>query len=133
MGGDLTRWRPSDTYMSIRENLEISQLLDLKQYTRILLRDFGAEKHPVQEDALVLNDQPFYSPRSTGDHISILSFNYAPLPYSLVKALIEHPELVSDYVIVTWTQEQDLVWQGTLGELRRRYSPYRTRRARTAS
>jgi hypothetical protein len=37
-----------------------------------------------------------------------------------LQALIEHPELASDETVVRWTQEQELVLESTLGDLRKR-------------
>ena len=46
------------------------------------------------------------------------SFNYVPLPDSLLEALVEHAELFPDDILVRWTQEQDLYFEATLGQLR---------------
>ncbi len=51
-----------------------------------------------------------------GLRISILSFNNVPLPDSLIEALVDHPELFPDGILVRWTQEQDLIFEATLGE-----------------
>ena len=45
-----------------------------------------------------------------------LDFNKIPISYSIVQALIEHRELAPDDVIVRWTQEQELIFESTLGE-----------------
>ncbi len=52
------------------------------------------------------------------DHLSILGFNHIPLPYALVAALISHRDLFSDDILIRWTQEQELVFEATLGQLR---------------
>jgi len=105
--------------MSIRENLEIFAKIDLENYLRVLRSDFRARKHPSQDGALIADGCPFYVPREQGDHISILGLNKVPLPYSLIQTLVERPDLAPDEMFIRWTQEQDLIWEGTLGELRK--------------
>lgn|SRR5574341_122871 len=104
--------------MSIRENIELFYPLDLEKYLETLRGEYGAQPHPAQPNAYIVEDLPFYVPRNVGDHISILGFNKIPLPYSAIQVLVNHPELVSDDVIVRWTQEQDLILECTLGQLR---------------
>ncbi len=104
--------------ISVRENIELYGLQNSAQYVDILSGEFGAAEHPNQENAYVLEHRPFYAPRPVEDHISILSFNNIPLPDSLVEALVDHPELFPDNILVRWTQEQDLILEATLGELR---------------
>ena len=106
--------------MSVRENIELYGLTDEEQYVEILIREFGAAKHSIQEDTYMLEGLPFYTPRLADDHLLILSFNNVPLPDSLVEALVSHPELFADDVIVRWTQEQDLRFEATLEQLRGR-------------
>ncbi len=106
--------------MSVKENIELYGLQNSAQYVEVLSGEFGATQHPNQENAYVLEHQPFYAPRPVEDHISILSFNNTPLPDSLIEALVDHPELFPDDVLVRWTQEQDLLFEATLGELRGR-------------
>jgi hypothetical protein len=106
--------------MSVRENIELYGLPDEEEYAEILTGEFGATKHPSQADAYILERLPFYIPRSAGDHISVLSFNNTPLPDSLIEALVEHTELFPDDVLVRWTQEQELILEATLGQLRAR-------------
>ena len=102
----------------VRENFELYGLADEEQYVKILNGEFAATRHPSQADAYILDGLPFYAPRRTSDHILILGFNYIPLPYSLVAALISHPDLFADDILVRWTQEQDLIFEATLGQLR---------------
>lgn len=104
--------------MSLRENIELYGLPDEEPYIRILIGEFAATRHPSQADAYMVDSLPFYAPRGTGDHLSILGFNHIPLPYSLVAALISHPDLFSDDILVRWTQEQDLIFEANLGQLR---------------
>ena len=66
-----------------------------------------------------INSSLFYEPKEMDDHISILGFNYALLSNLLIQAIIDHQELVPGEALVRRTQEQDLVLEKTLGELRR--------------
>ncbi len=104
--------------MSIRENIEIYYPLRIEQYLEALSREEGAQKHPDQAGAFIVEGLPFYSPKYVEDHISILSFNKVPLPYPLLQTLVEHPELVPDAVLIRWTIEQDLLLDSTMGEMR---------------
>jgi len=104
--------------MSVRENIELYGLSDEEQCVEILLNEFGAVKHPNQADACILKSVPFYVPRLAEDHISVLSFNNTALPDSLVEALVDHPNLFPDDILIRWTQEQELIFEATLGELR---------------
>jgi len=104
--------------MSIRENIELFCNLDLTKYLEVLNQEFEAQTHPTQADAFIVEGIPFYTPKVQDDHISVLGFNKIPLPYPLLRALIEHPELAPDDTVVRWTQEQGLILESTLGELR---------------
>ncbi len=104
--------------MSVRENIELYGLEDAEQYVEVLSSEFGAARHPHQDDAYILEQQPFYAPRPVDDHISILSFNNRPLPDSLIQALVRHPETFPDDILIRWTQEQELLFEATLGQLR---------------
>ena len=105
--------------MSIRENIELYHPLNLDQFLETLKRNYGLIEHPSQTGALILDGLSFYSPRVSGDHISILGFNKAPLPYLVIQALVEHPKFAPDHVVIRWTQEQELIFEGTLGDLRK--------------
>jgi hypothetical protein len=104
--------------MSIRENIELYHSLDLQKYLQILSEEFHAQQHPSEPNAYMAEGLPFYQPRQLGDHISILGFNKIPIPDSVVEALIQHPELIPDNALIRWTQEQELIFEGTVGELR---------------
>jgi hypothetical protein len=106
--------------MSVRENIEIFHPLDTKTYLEILKDEYGARDHPSQPDSYLIDNPgtPFYEPKEIDDHVSILGFNYALLSNLLIQAIIGHPELVPDEVLIRWTQEQDLVLENTAGELR---------------
>jgi hypothetical protein len=103
--------------MSVRENLELYGIQDETRYVNTLTTEFGATKHPKQRGALILEGLPFYAPRFLDDHISILSFNNIPLPDALIQALVDHRELFPDNILIRWTQEQDLILEGTPGQL----------------
>ncbi len=89
--------------MSVRENLELYGLQNSTHYVEVLSGEYGATKHPNQENAYVLEHRPFYAPRHADDHISILSFNNGPLPDSLIEALVDHPEVFPDDIIIRWS------------------------------
>ncbi len=72
----------------------------------------------MRENVFVVEHCPFYRTRVADDHISILSFNNIPLSDSLIEGLMNHPELFPDDIRLGWTQEQDLILEATLGELR---------------
>ena len=104
--------------MSLRENIELYGIQNEEQIIEILVDEFGATVHPRQAGSYVLENLPFHAPRSVNDHISILSFNNTPLPDSLLVALVDHREWFPDTILIRWTQEQDLILEATLGELR---------------
>ncbi len=106
--------------MSVRENIELYGLPDQEDSAKALIDEVGATQHPRQEDAYVLDGLPFHAPRPAGDHISILSFNNIPLPDTLIEVLVDHREFFPDNILIRWTQEQDLIFEATLGELRGR-------------
>ena len=104
--------------MSIRENIQIYPRIDLDQFLAFLKNELGAVNHPAQTGAYLLDGLPFYKPERTEDHDFILGFNYAQLPLALIQTLIDHPEIFSDEISIRWTQEQDLILEDTLGDLR---------------
>ena len=104
--------------MSIRENIQVFHHFDPDEYLRILIDEYGAECHPNQENAFMVEELPFYAPQQSGEYNFILGFNMAPLPHVLIQALIDHPELVPDDTLICWTQEQDLIIESTLADLR---------------
>ncbi len=104
--------------MSVRENIELYGGIDNERYMQTLVVEYGAAKHSRERRAYVVEGLPFYAPRQTLDHLSILSFNNIPLPDALLEALVMHPELFPDDVLIRWTQEQDLILEATLGQLR---------------
>ncbi len=104
--------------MSVRENIELYGGLDDERYIHTLTIEYGAVPHPDEKSAYIVEGLPFHAPRAAQDHLFILSFNNLPLPDALLEALVLHPELFPDDVLVRWTQEQDLILEATLGQLR---------------
>jgi hypothetical protein len=106
--------------MSIYENIRISYPFNAEKYLDNLKKELGAREHPAQADCFLIGNPelPFYKPRKHADYVSILGFNYAPLSVLLIQAIIDHTELVPDDVLICWTQEQDLILEKTVGELR---------------
>ena len=107
--------------MSLRENIQFFHQLDTDKYLDVLREEFGAHEHPSQSGAFIVDDLPFYKPRQIADYISIISFNYAPLPDLLIKALINHPDLAPDNMVIRWIAEQDVIMEATLAELRKKF------------
>ncbi len=103
--------------MSVRENIELYGLQNSAEYVDILSGEFGANKHLNQENAYVVERHSFYAPRPVEDHFSILSFNNLPLSDCPIEALADHPKLFPDGILVRWTQEQELIFEATLGQL----------------
>jgi len=101
----------------MRENIQIFHQFDVDTYINIL-KENGAIEHPEQDDAFLIEEDPFYAPRQIDEHVSILSFNYFPLPMALLHALINHPELVPDDVEILWLVEQDSFIETTMGIVR---------------
>jgi hypothetical protein len=104
--------------MSIRENIQCFHRVDPNEYLRILIDEYGAQPHPNQENAFLVDGLPFYSPQQAEEHTFVLGFNFAPLSHTLIQALITHPELVPDNVLIRWTQEQDVVAEGAVEDFR---------------
>ena len=104
--------------MSIRENIQCYPRIDVGQYLNIIESEFCADVHPTQRDALLVDGLPFYRPQQTNDHTFILGFNYIPLSDTLLQPLIRHPEFFSDTCVIRWTQEQELLLEVTLSDLR---------------
>jgi len=104
--------------MSIRENIQFFHHFDVDTYLSFLREESCAQKHPEQAGAYLLDDLPFYAPKQIDEHVSVLSFNYAPLPSILINALVNHPELVPDDVEIRWIIEQDLFLETTMGSVR---------------
>ncbi len=94
--------------MSVRENIELHGGIDNEPHLQILRKEYGAAPHPVENRAYILGGLPFHSPSRSRYHLSILSFIDLPLPDALLEALIKHPELFPDQVLIRWAQEQHL-------------------------
>jgi hypothetical protein len=104
--------------MSLKENIQFFHKFDSDDYLAILLEEYDAREHPSQSNAFLIDDLPFYKPEQIEDHVSILSFNYTPLPSILINALAGHPELVPNDVEIRWTIEQDSFLETTMGAVR---------------
>lgn len=106
--------------MSVVENIQFFHRFDPKTYLEILKSEYGAKENPAQYGTYLIDDPelPFYQPEEIDGYVSVLGFNYYLLSSLLIQAIVDHPELVPDAALVRWTQEQDLVLEKTLGELR---------------
>ena len=104
--------------MGLRENIQLFHLVDIDHYLDILKTEYGAEKHPQQDGAYLIDGLPFYKPQLAEGYVFILSFNMAPLALLLIQALADHPKLAPRDTRVLWTQEQDLIMDEALGEMR---------------
>jgi len=104
--------------MSIRETIQFIPGIDIEQYLEVLKTDYCVDAHPSQPGAFLVDGLPFYCPKTLSGHTFILGFNYAPLPNVLLKPLIYNPELFSSDHLIRWTQEQELIMETTLSELR---------------
>jgi hypothetical protein len=107
--------------MSIRETIQILHPLNIEAYLDVLRAEFGAQAHPRQAGAFQVDGLPFYRPQAgraseAGEYVFVLGFNYLPLPGTLLRALAAHPELVPEGVQISWTQEQELLFEGSLAE-----------------
>ena len=104
--------------MSIRENIQLFHRVDPTEYLRVLVDEYGAQPHPRQQNAFLIDGLPFYPPQQVDEYTFVLGFNMVPLSHTLIQALISHPELILDNVLIRWTQEQDLVAEGTVEDFR---------------
>ena len=95
--------------MSIRENIQIFHPIDIEGYLNVLKKEYGAQEHPKQADAYLLDDLPFYKPQQAEGYIFILSFNMVPLSLVLIQALADSPDLAPENIRILWTQEQYLI------------------------
>jgi hypothetical protein len=104
--------------MSVREVIRFFHQFDSEEYLSILKNENGAVEHPSQPDAYMVDELPFYTPTEKEEYVYVLSFNHIPLSGVLIEALVNHPELVPDEVLIYWTIEQDLWLETTMGEVR---------------
>jgi hypothetical protein len=105
--------------MSVKETIQFFHQFNTEAYLILLQEEQGATEHPSEPDAYVVGNTPFYQPRQIEDHVSVFGFNYFPLSSALITVLATHPEIVPDEVLVCWTAEQDLIWKGTMGKVRK--------------
>ena len=104
--------------MSVRENIQFFHPFNPDEYLRILVDEYGAEPYTNQENAFLVEGLPFYAPKKSDEHVFVLGFNLLPLSQVLIRALIDHPELAPDNTLIRWTQEQELIAESTLADLR---------------
>jgi hypothetical protein len=104
--------------MSVREVIRFFHQFDSEEYLSILKTERGAVDHPSQPDAYMVDDLPFYRPIEKTEFVYVLSFNRVPLSGILIEALVNHPEVVPDDVLIFWTIEQELLLETTMGEVR---------------
>jgi hypothetical protein len=106
--------------VTLRENIQIYYLLNIDDYLKILEREHQALPHPSVPRSFVIGflEVPFYRPETVNDHVTILGFNYTPLPFLLIQVLIDNPTLIPDHTLIRWTQEQELILEKQLRELR---------------
>ena len=95
--------------MGIRENIQLFHPIDIDRYLNILVTEYGAEKHPQQAGAYLIDGLPFYKPQLAEGYVFILGFNMAPLSSVLIKVLADYPEIAPGNTRVLWIQEQDLI------------------------
>jgi len=95
--------------MGLRENIQLFHPVDVDRYLGILLSEYGAEEHPQQTGAYLIDGLPFYKPQQAEGYVFILGFNMVPLSSVLIQALADSPELAPGDTKVLWTQEQDLI------------------------
>ena len=104
--------------MSIRENIQIFAQININQYLGVLKNNYGASHHPNEPGALLVDELPFFVPQQIENHISILGFNMAPLSPLLIQVLVDHSELAPEDTLIRWLQEQTLVMERRLGDIR---------------
>lgn len=106
--------------MSRRETIQLFFQLDVEEYLAVLQQNFGARNHPNQADSYLIDNPelPFYEPIESKDYAFIMGFNYAPLSALLIRALIDHPKLIPADTVVRWLEEQELLLECVLGEVR---------------
>ena len=103
--------------MSIRENIQVFHPIPVIAYLDVLMDAYGLENHPQQPGAYLVDGLPFYQPQQSEEYVFVLGFSMLPLSQVLIQVLVEHGELASEQTLIRWTQEQDLVAEGTLNEL----------------
>jgi hypothetical protein len=107
--------------MSLRETIQVVGRLEMDQYLHFLQTERHAKEHPSQSGAYLVDGLPFYEPQQEDGYVFIMGFNMQPLPLALIETLIEHPEIASEDTQVRWTQEQELVFEGDIRELRKEH------------
>ena len=108
----------STDIMSIRENIELYGSLDLESNKHLQM---NIKPSHIQANPMLILWKVRHSINLSNWKImfQLWDLNMVPLPYSAFEVLLQHPKLAPDDVYIRWTQEQELIFEGTLGELRR--------------
>ncbi len=102
--------------MGLRENIQIFHPIDIERYLEMLKTAYGAQEHPQQAGAFLIEGLPFYAPQLAAGYVFVLGFNMLPLSHLIIQALAEHPELIPENVLVRWTQEQELIFEKKIND-----------------
>lgn len=102
--------------MGLRENIQVFHPVDIDRYLDFLMAEKGAEEHPQQPGAFLVDGLPFYRPQLAEGYIFILGFNMVPLSSVLIQILADHPDLAPGDTRVLWTLEQDLIMDTLLDD-----------------
>src|SRR5688572_22882732 len=105
--------------MSYRQCIWVMYPVDVEKYLEVLRNEYGAREHPAEPGAFLVGDPglPFHRPRLIGEELAITGFNRIPLPFELLEALFDHPELVPPTAKLRWCEEQELILLDTLDSL----------------
>ena len=104
--------------MSAREIIWFFEPFNSDVYLDILKNDCRAKGHPKEPGAYVVDNLPFYEPLEAEEFVIIVGFNKVPLAGILIDVLANHPEFVSDEMLIFWTIEQEVLLETTIGEKR---------------
>ena len=105
--------------MAQLENIQVFHpQLDIDEYLRVLREEFGAQEDPDRPRSYLVNGVSFHHPQQAEEYVYILGLGHVMPSGSLIEALVNHPELVPEDVMVKWWQEQHLIGESTVGELR---------------
>ena len=104
--------------MGLRENIQIFHPVDIELYLEILNSEYGAQEHPQQAGAFLIDGLPFYAPQLAEGYVFIVGFNMLPLSHLLIRALANHPDIVPESAVVRWTHEQDIILEGKLSVMK---------------
>ena len=118
--------------MSVRQCLWILYPVDVEKYLEVLRNEYGAREHPAEPEAFIIGDPglPFHRPRLIGEELAISGFNRVPLPFEVLEALLDHPELVPGTAKLRWSEEQELILLATLEGVWQEFRGARTKERR---